>query len=131
MLLELRFKAREQSESIRCGPGETGYDFAVVQPPELARAAFQNLVAHGDLSVTGENHFAVTPNAQDRRRTDFLAHLNKPEFRIWAVPIGGPDRIGNIISAQQCTRTTPLGNHESLRFSGLATNLYLHGQHQK
>src|SRR5581483_10884400 len=75
-LLQLGFKAREEREGVGGGARKPGQDLAVIEAAQFFGASFQDLVSHGDLSVTGQYYFAVAPNTQDCRRTDFSFHLN-------------------------------------------------------
>ena len=66
VLLQFRFEALEQRERIGGATGEAGDDRAVVQPAHLARIAFHDGVAEGDLAVAAHGDAAVAADAEDR-----------------------------------------------------------------
>src|SRR6185312_1550581 len=75
ILFQLRFKTGKKRESVGCRAGKTGYDLAVVEPPQLAGSAFQYFASHGDLPVTRHHDFTVAAHTKDGGGTDSSLHF--------------------------------------------------------
>ena len=54
VLVELGLEALEQGECIGGAAGESGQDFFLIEPPDLAGGRLDDDVAEGDLAVAAE-----------------------------------------------------------------------------
>jgi hypothetical protein len=66
MFLQLSFEAFEQRDRVGGRAGKSRDDLVVVETPRLFRGVFDNVVAHGHLSIGNQNNFIFLPDAQDR-----------------------------------------------------------------
>src|SRR5579871_3004998 len=76
MLLQLRFKTREEREGVGGGSSKSCQDLLAEKAPDFLGAVFNHAIAEGYLPVAGHNHAAVTAYAQNGSRTDFCMGHN-------------------------------------------------------
>src|ERR1700675_3703939 len=66
MFLELPLEALEKGKRVRGRARKPGQNLVTEQAPRLSRRVFHDVLAHGDLSVSGNHNFVVAAHAQDR-----------------------------------------------------------------
>ena len=70
ILLELRFEAAEERESISSGTGKAGENSILVQPPNFSSCVLDDSFAQRDLAVCGHHNFAVATHTEHGGRAN-------------------------------------------------------------